>query len=130
VLVKGGCACTRVRYECHAEPLRMINCHCRDCQRATGSAYAPILVFPVDSVHVDGDVRYFAVTAESGARVERGFCPNCGNPVLIKIDTKPDKLCVLAASLDDPSLHRPEVNGWMRSAHKWDYVDPDVPAKH
>ena len=35
----GGCACGAMRYECTAEPLYMDNCHCRDCQRATGSAY-------------------------------------------------------------------------------------------
>ncbi len=35
----GGCACGAIRYECAAEPLYMGNCHCRDCQRATGSAY-------------------------------------------------------------------------------------------
>ena len=35
----GGCACGAIRYSCAAEPLYMGNCHCRDCQRATGSAY-------------------------------------------------------------------------------------------
>jgi hypothetical protein len=104
MLHKGGCACKEVRYEITADPLRMINCHCRDCQRATGSAYAPLLVFPADSVRVMGDLRYFAVTSERGSKVERGFCPNCDNPVLVKIDDRPDKLYVLAASLDDPSL--------------------------
>jgi hypothetical protein len=128
MLHKGGCACTQVQYEITADPLRMINCHCRDCQRATGSAYAPLLVFPADSVRVKGDLRYFAVTSERGSKVERRFCPNCGNPVLVKIDDRPDKLYVLAASLDDPSLHRPQANGWMRSATPWDHVDPNVPA--
>jgi hypothetical protein len=39
-----GCACGVIRYKCTAEPLLSLNCHCRDCQRETGSAFAPILV--------------------------------------------------------------------------------------
>jgi hypothetical protein len=128
MLHKGGCACKLVRYEIAAEPVRMFNCHCRDCQQATGSAYAPLLVFPPDKVRVKGDLRYFAVTSERGSKVERGFCPNCGNPVLAKIDDRPDKLFVFAASLDDPSLHRPQANVWMRSATPWDHVNPNVSA--
>jgi len=39
----GGCACGAIRYECAAEPLYMVNCECRDCQRATGSAYCAVV---------------------------------------------------------------------------------------
>ncbi|HYV89124.1 MAG TPA: aldehyde-activating protein, partial [Candidatus Polarisedimenticolia bacterium] len=40
--ITGGCACGAVHYEIGAEPVFMLNCHCRDCQRATGAAYAPV----------------------------------------------------------------------------------------
>ena len=42
----GGCACGAIRYECSAEPVLSFNCHCRDCQRAGGGAFAPILIVP------------------------------------------------------------------------------------
>jgi hypothetical protein len=48
----GGCACGAVRYECTAEPLGSINCHCRDCQRASGTAYASVLRVPAASFRV------------------------------------------------------------------------------
>lgn len=44
----GGCFCGRVRYECDAEPRIAFNCHCRDCQYATGSAYAAVLMVPTE----------------------------------------------------------------------------------
>jgi hypothetical protein len=58
----GGCACTAIRYECAALPLRMLNCHCRDCQMASGSAYSATVImarsaltmipsFPKNRVH-------------------------------------------------------------------------------
>lgn len=46
VLSTGGCACGAIRYECSAAPLRSVNCHCRDYQRATGSAYYAELLVP------------------------------------------------------------------------------------
>src|SRR5437867_1208476 len=42
----GGCACGAVRYECSAEPVIALNCHCRDCQRASGTAYASGIFVP------------------------------------------------------------------------------------
>ena len=55
----GGCACGAIRYECSAEPLLPLNCHCRDCQRASGSAYAAVLAVPVAAFTLTkGDLKY------------------------------------------------------------------------
>ena len=42
----GGCICGGVRYQCEADLISAGNCHCRDCQWATGSAYAAALLVP------------------------------------------------------------------------------------
>ena len=64
--ITGGCACGAVRYVVNAEPVLMLNCHCRDCQRATGGAYAPVVVVPRTAVQITGELRYYKVTGESG----------------------------------------------------------------
>ena len=74
----GGCICGGVRYECAADPIAMGNCHCRDCQRASASAYAPALLVPASAVSITGEVKYYDVTGDSGSIVQRGFCPTCG----------------------------------------------------
>ncbi len=74
----GGCICGTVRYECAADPIAAGNCHCRDCQRASGSAYAAALLVPVSALNITGEVKYYDVTGDSGAIVSRGFCPTCG----------------------------------------------------
>ena len=41
----GGCLCGAVRYECTADAIFMGNCHCRDCQKASGGAYEAASAF-------------------------------------------------------------------------------------
>ena len=53
--LSGGCACSAIRYECDADPVIMMNCHCRDCQKASGSAYAAIVVVPKGAVKIRGE---------------------------------------------------------------------------
>jgi len=105
----------------------MVNCHCRDCQRASGSAYAPLLAFERTEMKLTGELRYFGVTSERGTRLDRGFCPNCGSPMTVRPEARPDLLYVQAGSLDDPSWHKPTAQIWVRSAHPWDHLDPGLP---
>jgi hypothetical protein len=123
----GGCACGAIRYECTAEPIMALNCHCRDCQRATGTAYASAIFVPAPAVTIaKGNLKYHVVTGESGNRVSRGFCPDCGSPVLAKSADYP-AFVIFASSLDDPSWHRPTMNVWTSSAQPWDVLDPALP---
>jgi hypothetical protein len=121
----GGCACGAIRYECTAEPRAMRSCHCRDCQRATGSPYAALLSVPVAAFHLkQGEPQYFTVEAESGNPISRGFCPTCGSPILSKASVHPEIITVRAASLDDPSWFRSEIDVWISRAQPWDYMNP------
>ena len=92
--ISGGCACGAIHYECSADPIVMLNCHCRDCQRASGSAYAPVLVVPKSAVQMRGEPRYYEVVGKAGKAIERGFCPTCGSQVAVKLERLPDFLGV------------------------------------
>ena len=52
----GGCACGAIRYSCAAEPLYMGNCHCRDCQRGTGSAYFAAVIVKQSDFSLTGEL--------------------------------------------------------------------------
>ena len=75
----GGCMCGAIRYECSASPIFMGNCHCRDCQQATGTAFAAAILVPRDAVTISGDLKYYEVIGGGGHPIGRGFCPNCGS---------------------------------------------------
>ena len=125
----GGCICGAVRYRCSAEAIFAANCHCRDCQRATGSAFAAMLFVPRQSVTISGDVTYYAVTGDSGNPVRRGFCPRCGarlfsipSPEILLADL----LAISAGSLDEPSRYQPTMDIYTMSAQAWDPMNPEL----
>jgi hypothetical protein len=122
----GGCACRAIRYQCDSAPLLMLNCHCRDCQQASGSGYAAVAVMRADVVHVTGTPRYYSRVGDSGGTIERGFCEQCGSPLFGRIEKRPQLLLLRAASLDDPSMFKPAADVFTDSAHAWDAMDPAV----
>jgi len=104
----------------------MLNCHCRDCQQASGSAYAAIVVLPKSAVQIRGEPRYHRVVGQAGKAIERGFCPNCGSQVTVKLERLPNILGLQAGSLVDPSIYRPAMDVFTVSAQPWDHMDPTV----
>jgi len=123
----GGCMCRAVRYECSVEPFATGNCHCRDCQQSSGSAFVPGLFVPQDAVKIKGEVKYYDVKADSGNTISRGFCPNCGATLFGISTSLPSIIGIRAGSLDDPSWYRPAVDFYTASAQPWDYMNPDLP---
>ncbi len=123
----GGCLCKAVRFEAIAEPLFSGNCHCRDCQQATGSAYMPVIGFPEAAVAVSGEVKYYTRRGDSGASASEGFCPECGARLFAHADALAGIFLVQASALDDPSLYKPQLDMYTASALPWDHMDPDLP---
>jgi hypothetical protein len=129
-LFSGACACGAIRYECSAAPLISFNCHCRDCQKTSGSAFLPLIVVPADALKITkGQPKYYAVKADSGRTISRGFCQDCGSTMLGKVAEQPAALAITAGSLDDPSRYQPSADIYISSAQPWDHMNPALP-KH
>jgi hypothetical protein len=127
IFLSGGCACGAIRYECTTAPMLSVLCHCRDCQRSTGSAYAAELgVLESGFSFVKGTPRYHLVTGDSGNTVRRGFCPDCGSPLVADSSGRPGFLAIQAGSLDDPTLFRPTHHVYASSAPPWDQIGPEM----
>ena len=121
----GGCACGAIRYACTSEPLFMGNCHCRDCQRATGSAYfAAVSVSEPTFRLTSGTPAVYEKQADSGNTMRRMFCSQCGSPVFLTNSARPNVVVLYAASVDDPSWVRPSRDIYTESAQPWDYMNP------
>ena len=115
----GGCLCGRVRYTATGEPAFSGICHCRNCQRFTGSAFETTIGFPTSSVSVLGDLKTYDEISDAGRAVRRRFCPNCGSGVIAEADAFPGITIFLAGSLDDPTAYKPTMELFCSSAQPW-----------
>jgi hypothetical protein len=114
----GGCACGAVRYELSGEPIFQLVCHCNDCQKASGSAFAEVILVAADRLTIVGaEPKFFAVKADSGRTMNRGFCGNCGSPVMMRRTETPQIAFLQAGSLDDPHVFKPAVEVFTCNAH-------------
>ncbi len=124
----GGCLCGAVRYECEGEPQFALQCHCRDCQRASGAPHVAAVRVPSSGFRiVRGAPKHYRATADSGNEVTRIFCSECGTPLYVQVATRTDIVGVRVCTFDDPSWFRPDANIFAKSAQPWDHMDPSVP---
>ena len=119
----GRCLCGAVAYSCDAEPLFTVLCHCRDCQRQTGTAFSVVVGVPAAAFELRGKLAtHVTVGEDHGREVQRRFCPVCGSPVLTESAQLPDVVIVKGGTLDDPSWLVPQLEVWGSSAQPW--VEP------
>jgi hypothetical protein len=101
----GGCICGGVRYVVQAPPLRVTICHCKFCQRATGSAYMVEPVFCLEDLRITrGAPATYAHRSEgSGKLVYIHFCGACGTKLYMNFDRFAEVCGVYAGTFDDPN---------------------------
>lgn len=128
--INGGCACGAIRYAVSRAPAFSLICQCRQCQRISGAGHSAQFAVPVESVTVQGEIKFFGLTADDGNSVASGFCANCGSPILKKTSGSPQYLFIHAATMDDPGLFQPQMVVWSGSRQPWDYVDPKLALRY
>lgn len=118
----GRCLCGAIVYEILGPVQMTALCHCRNCQRQSGTAYSIITGVLKSDYRQTGETRIFQDTGDSGRRVERHFCGACGSPILSIIEPLPDMLFIKAGTLDDISELQPAIEVYCDSAMP--YVPP------
>jgi hypothetical protein len=127
-MLRGGCLCGAVRYECTGNPEDASYCHCDDCKKATGGPYTVgVLVKVVDLRILSGRVKGYTTIADSGRKITREFCPNCGSPLFTRAEKCPDLVFLKAGCLDESELIKPSCQIWTKRAVPWAYIDEKLP---
>ncbi len=127
---KGGCACGSIRYQLTASPLIVHACHCRDCQRITGSAFVTNIWIEKKFVQAAGAApQSFMLKGGSGKNHEVFFCGKCGTYVWSRYYGAPgEALFVRAGTLDNPDAVKPNVHIFTRSKVPWLKLPEGAPA--
>lgn len=122
----GGCLCGAVRYRMAWPAKGMVVCHCRDCQKQSGSAFSVVGVAARDDITVSGELATFSHPGSSGQTVNRRFCGRCGSPILTDTQAARDQGIIFfkAGTLDETADLAPDVHYWTQSAQHW-FALPD-----
>jgi hypothetical protein len=119
----GGCQCGAVRYALHEQPSDPHICHCRMCQKAFGSFFAPLTGVPQDKFELTrGALSIF----KSSDQTERGFCNKCGTPLTFHYTHSP-RIAVSIGSLDEPENAPIIVQYGIESRLSWVKFCEDIP---
>ncbi len=128
-LISGGCLCGAVRYEANEPPSKGVVCHCRVCQRTTGSAFEAIVRFPRTAFRfTKGEPKRY----RSSSIMEKCFCPDCGSTLTDRYlvwrgAVAPDKVLVHIGTLDKPEAVSIASHYGVESQLPWVHFDDGLP---
>ena len=116
----GGCLCGKVRYEVTGEPMFAGKCYCDDCRKESGTGHITIIATAGSNVTVTGETKTFTSKGDSGADVNRTFCPNCGTTLYGNPSVMGDTKMIRIGTLDDSSSIAPTMAIYCAKASAWD----------
>jgi len=129
-MLEGRCTCGEVRYRLKAKPLFVHCCHCRWCQRETGSAFALNALIEAEAVEtVAGEPVGVTTPSESGKGQIIHRCPTCQVAVWsVYSGAGPDFRFIRVGTLDDPDACPPDIHIYTESKQPWVVLPQHVPA--
>ena len=125
---QGGCLCGQVRYKVSGEPLAVVVCHCKNCQKQSGSTFSINIIGQSEQIEIQGNLSTYADTNDSGDPVNRNFCENCGSPIFSEILSQGNLIALKVGTLDDTSDIEPQTQFWCISKQNWLSLDTKMPA--
>jgi len=125
-MIEGGCLCAGVRFRVNGKLGPAAYCHCRQCQRASGSAFA---------ANAPARTSYFELLSgvdlvseyESSPGKFRAFCRRCGSPLYSRRDAEPEIRRIRLGTLDSDPQRRPLAHFWVRWKAPWYPIEDSLP---
>lgn len=118
--ITGSCLCGSLNYTCNSDSLFTAVCHCKACQKSTGSAFSVVMGVKKDDLTITGDtLRTYESVGESEKETYRHFCSKCGSTIMAEMASRPGLACIKAGTLDRPSELSPQLHVYWRDHQKW-----------
>jgi len=125
-MITGSCLCGTIRYEIRGDLGPIVICHCAQCRKAQGSAFAAnAAVRATDFALVAGADAVAAY--ESSVGKKRHFCRKCGSPIISTRDSVPGIVRLRIGTLDSPLRTKPSAHIFVASKAEWDDICDTLP---
>ncbi len=124
--ITGKCLCGGISYKISGEPLRMGQCHCKHCQRASGTGHMSLAFFKRDDVEITGSYTEYSSEADSGNHNIRAFCPTCGARVFSRNSANDQVIGITAGCADESDWFAPQFIVYNKDKPEWDQMDSSV----
>jgi len=124
-MISGHCECGRVRYEVDGEIEDFSHCHCAQCRRLHGAAYATFAGVPRDKfryVSGESDISVYA-SSESNDRI---FCATCGSNILVDAKEEPEALYLSMSTVDGNPPRPMGYHAYVGSKATWHEITDDL----
>jgi len=128
--LEGGCECGDVRYRITGAPIVVNCCHCRDCQRITGSAFAINAMIETGRVEVNkGEAQKSSLEREGSGDTHAWRCGHCQTLLYADHPMFGDAMrFVRVGTLDEGERLPPQAHFFVRSKHPWVTIPEGLPA--
>lgn len=119
--IDGACHCGDITYEADIDPENVVICHCTDCQTLSGSAFRTVALTREGTFTLrSGEPKIYVKTAESGAKRQQAFCPQCGTPIYsTSEDAVPKIHGIRVGTIRQRDQLVPKRQIWSRSEQHW-----------
>ena len=125
-MIKGSCLCGAIEYEVEAIADKIFNCHCSQCRKSHGAAFAT-------QAFAKGETLRFLkgedlLSEYSGHGGVRAFCDRCGSRLMNYAPDKSLYLSVALACVDSEFDGKPIAHAFTDSKAPWHQPSADIPA--
>ncbi len=124
-MINGRCECGRIRYEIDDDITDLSHCHCSQCRRLHGAAYATFAGVSRDKfryVSGEADLKAYASSETS----DRIFCAECGSNILVDFKPEPGTLYVCMGTVDGNPSCPPGYHQFVGSKAAWHEIADDL----
>jgi hypothetical protein len=113
------CSCGALRIEAEGDPAAVVACHCRECQRRTGSVFGVGAYYQRALISINGQSSVYVRAAAAGRKFRTHFCPTCGTSLYWETDRYPALVGIAVGGFCDPEFPTPSRSVWEQTKHHW-----------
>lgn len=125
-MYQGSCLCGKIKFTLSDEISDIIYCHCSQCRKAQGSAFATnanVKEKSFNFVSGENNLSAFKNTNEQ----TKYFCKTCGSPIMSKSSGSPDTIRIRLGTIESDITERPEAHIFVSSKANWENISDNLP---